>query len=47
MTPHTREKLCRIWSERRERDIAVRIYYEVQEAGGCRIYNLLRVEELF
>ena len=40
------QKTCVIWSSRRERDISLRIYYDVQELDGCRIYALSRVEEL-
>lgn len=39
------EKLTRIWSDRREQWIAVRLYYRMLE-GDCRIYVLERVEEL-
>ena len=35
-----------IWSERRERDISVRIYYDAREQDGCKIYTLRQVEEL-
>jgi hypothetical protein len=36
------EKLCRVWSSRQEREIALRVYFTVREAGGCRVYELLR-----
>ena len=35
-----------IWSQRRERDIAVRIYYDAYERNGCKVYILRQVEEL-
>ena len=35
-----------IWSERQQRDIAVRIYYDAREQDGCKIYTLRQVEEL-
>ena len=40
------QKTCVIWSSRRERDISLRIFYDVRELDGCRIYALTRVEEL-
>ena len=40
------QKSAVIWSERQQRDIAVRIYYDAREQDGCRIYILRQVEEL-
>ena len=40
------QKLARIWSERREKQIAVRIHYDLREENGCKIYSLSRIEEL-
>jgi len=40
------QKLSRIWSRRRERHVEVRIYYDLREQDGCRIYLVSRVEEL-
>ena len=40
------QKSTVIWSERQERDIAVRIYYDAREQDGCKIYTLRQVEEL-
>jgi hypothetical protein len=40
------QKSAVIWSERRERDISVRIYYDTCERDGCKIYTLRQVEEL-
>jgi hypothetical protein len=40
------EKIIRIWAERREREIAVRIHYSVTIDNGCKIYQLRMVEEL-
>jgi len=40
------QKAAVIWSERQQRDIAVRIYYDAREQDGCRIYILRQVEEL-
>ena len=36
-----------IWSERRERDVSVRIYYDLCERDGCKVYTLRQVEELY
>jgi hypothetical protein len=44
--PVTRlEKLTRIWSQRREKTIAVRVHYSLED-GDCRVFRLERVEEL-
>ena len=40
------EKLALIWAHRRERLIAVRIYYETSVERGCTLYQLRRIEEL-
>lgn len=40
------QKLSRIWSERKRRQIAVRIRYELHEQSGCKVYSLHKVEEL-
>ena len=40
------QKTAVIWSQRRERDISVRIYYDVRELDGCKIYTLNHVEEV-
>ena len=40
------QKTSVIWSYRRERDISVRIYYDVRELDGCKIYTLNHVEEV-
>ncbi len=39
------EKSCMVWSRLRERNIAVRVYYDVQEQDGCKIYTLHRQAE--
>lgn len=39
------EKSCVVWSERRERLIALRVYYYVLEQDGCKIYALQRIQE--
>ena len=40
------QKSAVIWSERKERDISVRIYYDAREQDGCKIFTLRQVEEL-
>ncbi len=39
-------KIARIWSSAREREIAVKIYYDLQVDGACKIYSLNQVEEI-
>jgi hypothetical protein len=43
--PDSIEKLTRVWSQRREREVAVRIEYRVEE-GTCPVIHLERVEML-
>ncbi len=40
------QKTSRMWVQRREREIAVRIYYDIRQEGDCKIYSLSQVEEL-
>lgn len=40
------QKLSRMWTQRREKEIAVRIYYDVRQEGKCKIYCLQQVDEL-
>ena len=40
------DKLTRIYSERRERQILLRLQYSMQEEAGCKIYSLQKVDEL-
>ncbi|HWQ53913.1 MAG TPA: hypothetical protein VN442_09520 [Bryobacteraceae bacterium] len=42
----SREKIATIWAGRREKLIAVRVYYEVSVERGCTVYALNRLEEL-
>jgi hypothetical protein len=41
-----REKLARVYSERRQREVLLHIRYTVQEQNGCKVYELQRVEEM-
>jgi hypothetical protein len=40
------EKLAKIWSSRREQEIAVQVQYEVVEDNGCRIYQINMIQEV-
>ena len=40
------QKTALIWSCRRERVISVRIYYDLQEQDGCKIYTLNHMQEI-
>jgi hypothetical protein len=40
------EKISRIYSERREREIAVRICYDVTADNGCKLVQLNNIEVL-
>ena len=40
------EKISRIYSERREQEIAVRISYDVTVDSGCKLVQLRNVELL-
>ncbi len=47
--PETTEhehKLARIYSERRQKEILLRIDYAVHQSGGCKVYQLHKIEEL-
>lgn len=39
------KKNCVVWSSRQARNLALRVYYDVQEQDGCKIYNLRAYEE--
>jgi hypothetical protein len=41
MTPAQNiEKIYRVWSSRRDEQIAVRIQYSVSETDGCRVFTV-------
>lgn len=40
------QKTCVFWSSRKERDISLRVYYDIQDQNGCRIFGITKVEEL-
>lgn len=40
------QKLSHVWTRRREKQIAVRIYYDLRQENGCKIYCLNQIEEL-
>jgi hypothetical protein len=39
------EKIYRVWSSRKDDDIAVRVQYTITETNGCRIYTITGREE--
>ena len=39
------KKTCVVWSRRKERRISLRIYYDVREQDGCKIYAIDHVDE--
>jgi hypothetical protein len=42
----SREKLALIWAARRERLLAVRVYYDICVDGGGTIYALNSIQEI-
>ncbi len=42
----TIQKISKVWSSKRECQIAVRIQYEMRVEDGCTIYKIGKVEEL-
>ena len=42
----TRQKTCVLWSSRQERNISLRVYYDLKEQEGCKIFTIDHVEEL-
>jgi hypothetical protein len=38
------EKTCVIWSARQQKELALRVSYDLREQDGCRIYSLRSVE---
>jgi hypothetical protein len=39
------EKIYRIWSERKQGSVGIRILYSTSDHDGCRIFTMLRREE--
>jgi hypothetical protein len=39
------EKIVWVWSDRREREISVRVRYSVAQQDGCRLYSIHGREE--
>jgi len=39
------QKTCVVWSRCKERRISLRIYYDVREQDGCKIYTINHVDE--
>jgi hypothetical protein len=40
------EKIARVYSERREQQIAVRVQYDVVAENGCKLIALRAIQEL-
>jgi hypothetical protein len=38
------EKTCVIWSARQQKELALRVFYELREQDGCKIYTLRSIE---
>jgi hypothetical protein len=39
------EKICWVWSDRREREISVRVRFSMAEDNGCHIYSITGRDE--
>jgi hypothetical protein len=39
------EKICWVWSDRREREISVRVRFSMAEDNGCQIYSITGRDE--
>jgi hypothetical protein len=39
------EKIIWVWSDRREREISVRIRFSIAEVNGCRLYSIMSRDE--
>ena len=39
-----RDKLCSVWSSRQEKMLTMRVYFQVEEDQGCRVFQVDRVE---
>ena len=42
----TRQKTCVLWSSRQERNISLRVYYDLREQDGCKVFTIDHTEEL-
>ena len=42
----TLEKLCVVWSSRLERNIALRVSYDMHRQDGCKVFNLNQIQIL-
>jgi hypothetical protein len=45
-SPLMTQKSCVVQAIRRERNIALQVYYDVRDEDGCKIYTLAQVVEL-
>jgi hypothetical protein len=39
------ERIFRVWSDRRERELSVRVQFSVADHNGCRVYNITGRQE--
>lgn len=39
------EKITRVYSERREQEIAIRVRYDVSADNGCKVVELRNIQE--
>jgi hypothetical protein len=40
------EKLIRLLAPRRERQIELRVHYEIEDLGGCNMYRIITIDEI-
>jgi hypothetical protein len=40
------QKTCVFWSSRKQRNVFLRIYYDMREQDGCQIFRIGQVEEI-
>jgi hypothetical protein len=38
------ERLCRVWSEKQQRYLAVKVRYTFQELGDCGLYAMQEID---
>jgi hypothetical protein len=44
--PEMLEKTCVVWSSRLERNIAMRVTYDIRQQDGCKIFSLSQIQIL-
>ena len=43
--PEHSEKIVWVWSDRREREISVRLRFSIANTSGCKLYSITGREE--